>query len=300
MFYYKFELKIDGSEVLINMTSVEEAYVMEMKLGEFIDSVECEDFGQKLFDLIGWIPDVDSVFWDDFFNFYNSILEGEGAQTKLEEAIRANQDLKEKSGPFKRMLIGLARPSVVPQALIKHRVSPFADSERAWDYVSLTRPVLDEIKSKGDSERRKLHSYQVAQIAKLKATAVVKSDFLGMLIVNGITPARLKARFYINLFLAFFFAFIISLQAFMAYLRLTDQAKEILPFVDKVFWLFGYTSWVMMAIVVISSAIMMMIRLWFCKLINIRKLENEYLFRSFLFSFQWWPGLFRPIKLKRN
>lgn len=251
---------------------------------EFVASIDNDDIYDHLVTWFGstQLPTEDSPIYDDIAAIYRELKYG-----------RSDEVAEKKRGFIARSFIGLARPSIIPQALVKHRVSPFADSERVWQLWVQTRPDISRVQH----EEKRLQALQASIEQKFLASpeaSAYRSKFEALMAFKGITEKHLKRSFFTNLALAFIFIFIGLFQVYMMILMASGNEKSVLSL--PILNVFEFLAWPLIILTCVFSFTVGMGRLWYCNLINARKLEFQYPFFTFLKSGRYLPGDFKEFR----
>lgn len=284
IFNIKVTPNLNEVKVLVHRNG--EAFKFKIPAAEFMAAIENNDIYHLLVEWFGsdLLPEFDSPIYDNIAEVYKFL------KYPNEDVIQ-----EPKKGIARKLLGGLVRPSIVPQALLAHRVSPFADTERVWGIWSETKPIIE--KAKREEERlQALQSAQESKLLKSPEAAAFPSQFEALMFFRGVTKKQIRRSFFQNLITAFAFTLMGFFQIYLFVLLVSGAEKSIINL--PVLNVFQYVAWPLSLLVLTFCLIMAMIRLWYCALINQRKLEYEYTFMDFVKSMKYIPGDFKDFEVK--
>jgi hypothetical protein len=277
----------DKNKVNVTVHRNGEAHKFHLESALFVALFENDDIYDSIVQWFGGrdnLPDLDSEVYENIALIYNYLKYPDN-----------NESIEPQKGLARRLIGGVFRPSIIPQALIAHRLSPFADSEKVWSTWKETKPVIDQARR----EEQRLQSLQSAQESlylQSEASSNFNSNFEALMAFRGVSVAHIKRSYFLNLLMAFAFSSFGLVQVYMFTRLLLGIDNSILNL--PVIGVFSYIAWPLSVLVMVYCFTMAFIRLWFCTLINKRKLEYEYTFKDFLKSGKYIPGDFKEFGAK--
>lgn len=279
IFNIRVSQNLNNVEVKVHRNGAAHTYTLSSS--KFMASFENDDIYDHLVEWFGsnLLPEFDSDVYDNIANVYMFLKNP-----------NASADSQNKRGIAARLFIGLAKPSIIPQALIPHRVSPFADTERAWAMFSQTKPFIDNARRE-EGRMQELQSSLESTMLQSESAKAYPSQFEALMHFRGVSRAHVRRSFFVNLLLALIFILVAFAQAFL--ILLVVLGKETSLFHLPVINVFEYVAWPLSLMMFSFSLLMGLGRLWYCTLINERKLESEFTFFQFLKSGKYYPGDFK-------
>lgn len=284
-FIFNIRVSLDSETVHVVVYRNGDSHKFKLNSSTFIALFESDNLYDQIAEWFGGpesVPDLDSDVYDNIVNVY----------TYLKNPV-LNVPAQKKS-IVRKLIGGLLRPSIVPQALIPHRVSPFADSEKVWTAWIETKPFIE----KARQEESRLQTLQATHEKKFLESSESKkfnSNFEALMAYRGVSRAQVKRSFFTNLVLAlsFFLLGFIQLYYFTRLIFGMDTSILSLPFIG----IYSYLAWPLSILVIVYSFSIAFVRLWFCVLINKRKLETEFSFMEFIKSRKYFPGDFKDFEV---
>lgn len=280
-----FNIRVSSDKENVNVTVHRngEAHKFSLKSPIFIALFESEEIYTNIVEWFGGVdnlPELESEIYTNIAKVYNFLKYESNSQ----------EEHPQKRGLVKRALLGIIRPSIIPQALIPHRVSPFADSDIVWKTWIQTKPYIDQAK-KEEQRLQALQSAQESVYLNSEDSSLFKSKFEALMAFRGVSKKQVKRSFFVNLLLAFSFLGFGLFQVYLFTRLLLGLETSILNL--PVVGVFSYIAWPLSIMVMIYCFMIALIRLWYCTLINKRLLEQEYPFKKFIKSGSYFPGDFK-------